>query len=269
MLLQRRHTRFNHFLCVGLIQLADVVHVTGDQLIVRTLTQCDQGTRYNIDESPGKLTERRTVALPAQLPGDTASDLRDAFKTPNGVIACRDIRPAQMEDEQLIPTAGTVGFSPNTPQQVSIPFRIKHNGDVTAANILGDQQFRQAGLTDTGSAQHQAMPYAFAQCHRDIELIGFNTMDRRVPPDRWQRPHRIEWRILAQQLGQPRQGIFGFKLQSARHLVQLRRLNIFFHFRPTGIHQALGVLLLPTETPPQEQPLLAHRDLSTFHDIAR
>ncbi|MNE46008.1 hypothetical protein D3C80_1403270 [compost metagenome] len=106
-----------------------------------------------------------------------------------------------MKDEQLIPAAGTVGFGPDTPQQVCIAFRIKHDGDVTTPNILGDQQLGETRFANTSGTQYQTVAHAFTQIHRNIQFIGFNTMNRRVPTDRRQRPDRIQQGVGAQQLG--------------------------------------------------------------------
>ena len=136
-------------------QVAGVVNVALDQRKVRTLSQHDQRPGNDIDKTPCKFFKRGGVPCIAELPGDPTCYFRDPPKPPYRIVARRDIRPAQMKDMKLITAPGTLTLGVHPFQQVSIPFGVEHDHHISPANILSNQQLRQARLPYPGGAQHQ------------------------------------------------------------------------------------------------------------------
>ena len=68
-----------------------------------------------------------------------------------------------MEQIKIVQPTGALRLGVDATQQIGVPFRIENNDDIAPADILGNQQFRQACLTDTRGAQHQRMPDALTQ----------------------------------------------------------------------------------------------------------
>jgi len=90
---------------------------------------------------------------------------------------------------------------------------------------------------------------------------------------RWrQRAHRIHGHVPARERGQPgqreRRELQPFLLAPGQP-VGRRRLDVAAKLRPVRLHQPMGVLLLPEEPTPHEQPLLADRHVLARHHVAR
>ncbi|GDO57881.1 hypothetical protein BvCmsNSNP036_05119 [Escherichia coli] len=172
-----------------------------------------------------------------------------------------------MKDIQLIAPAGTVCFCPYTQQEVSIPFGVKDNGDLSPADILCDQQLCQPGFTDTGGTINNGVTHPLSQRQRHILFIRFNTMQCRIPAHRRQRAYRIQRRVLAQKLPQTGDGMFRFQLKLTGHPVQPAGLKVPGYLRAQRILKALGVFLCPAKSPPQKKALTAHGYLPGTHHI--
>ena len=57
-------------------------------------------------------------------------------------------------------------------------------GGVCAADILGDKQLRQSGLTHAGGANNEHMPDAFAEIVSHRSFIRLDTVIHRAAADR-------------------------------------------------------------------------------------
>ena len=153
-------------------QLVDVDNVTGDTGIIRALAQRHQGAGDDVNEAPRELAEGGGVAFGGKLPGDAAGNLRDAAKASDGVVAGRNLRPAQMKQPEDAFPPGAVRLRPDSTQQVGITHR------VATANILGNQQLRQPGFADAGGAEHQCMPRSVAQWQRDVAFVQLHAVQQ-------------------------------------------------------------------------------------------
>ena len=89
-----------------------------------------------------------------------------------------------MKDIQLIPAPGPVGLCPDAFHQVCVAFWIKHDGDFTPPDILGDQQLGQPGLTDARGAINHRMANALPQGQGDVFFVGLDAVQRRIPAHR-------------------------------------------------------------------------------------
>ncbi|MCY1511712.1 hypothetical protein D9M68_461490 [compost metagenome] len=192
-------------------QCIDVDDVTLDQQVIGALAQLDQGARDDVDEAPGELAKGGTVAFAGELAGDTRGDFGDATEAPHGVVARRDVRPAEVEEIELALTAGTLGLDIHPLEQVGIAFGIEDDhrlilaGGIAAPNVLGNEQLGQPRFTDPRRAQDQGLTDALAQRQVDVELMGFDTVQPGQAAHRRQRPHRVEGDVPGGELGQVRQ----------------------------------------------------------------
>ena len=73
---------------------------------------------------------------------------------------------------------GAVRLRPHAAQQVGIALGVENNHRVATANILSNQQFRQPGFTDAGSAEHQRMPRSIAQRQRDAAFVQLHAVQQ-------------------------------------------------------------------------------------------
>ena len=164
-------------------QRFDVVDVATDLLVVRPAFQGHQGARNDIHEAPGELLEGSGVALVGQLIGDAGRDLGDAGEVTDGVVTRRQFRKAEMKQIKIVQPTGTLRLGVDATQQIGIPFRIEDNDDIAPADVLGNQQFRQACLTDARGAQHQRVPDPFTQIHPQGLLLRFNRVQGGLAAD--------------------------------------------------------------------------------------
>ncbi|OSN27751.1 hypothetical protein BV338_05635 [Pseudomonas syringae pv. actinidiae] len=148
------------FECVFLKDPFDVDYVLLDLQIVRSTTQSDEGSGDYVHETPGEFTECCRVTFAGELPSDPGGDLRNSAKSPNGVVACRVIRPAQVEHIKFVQSAGAFGFEIHALEQIGIALRIEDDNDLVLAvffspDVLGDEQLSQACFSYTCGAKNQ------------------------------------------------------------------------------------------------------------------
>jgi hypothetical protein len=68
-------------------------------------------------------------------------------------------------------------------KQIYVALRIENNHYLAATDVLGDQQLRQARLSDARGAEDQCVPDAILKVHPDVGFIGFDAVDGRIPTD--------------------------------------------------------------------------------------
>ena len=258
-------------------QRVDVDDVALDQQVVRPLPQLDQGARDDVDEAPGEFAERGAVAFARELSGDARGHLGDPPEPADGVVARRDVRPAQMEHVELAFAPGALGLDVHALQQVRIALGVEDDHHLVlaadlAADVLRDEQLGQPRLAHARGAQHQGVADTLAQRQGDVDLVRLDAMQARQSADRRQRPRRVERAVPGQRARQRRDG----KRRELKPLLQppggpvgRRRLDIAAELRPVGLHQPVRVPLLPAKAPADEQPLLTHRHVATCHHVAR
>ncbi len=72
--------------------------------------------------------------------------------------------------------ACAVRFRHDPFHQVGIPFGIEHDHHITPVDVLGNQDFGQPGLADTGSAQHQGIAWTAVQRHGHVGFFHSDSM---------------------------------------------------------------------------------------------
>ena len=249
-----------------------------DQQIVGPLPQLDQGTRDDVDEAPGEFPECGRVTLTRKLSRDARGHLADSTEAAHRVVARTDVRPAEVEDVELAFAPGALGLHVHAFQEVRVALRIEDDHHLVLAcsvappNVLGHEQFGQAGLADPGRAQHERVSDPFAERQAHIDFVRFDAMQSRQAADRRQRAHWIERDVPGGEPGQLRQRkrrelqpLF----QAPRQQVGRRRLDIAAEFGPERLRQTVRVPLFPPESAADEQPLLADRHIAAGHHVAR
>ena len=88
-----------------------------------------------------------------------------------------------MEQIKILQPTGALCLGVDATQQIGIPFGVKDNDHITPADVLGNQQFRQACLTDARGAQHQRVPDPFTQIHPHGLLLRFNRVQGGLAAD--------------------------------------------------------------------------------------
>ncbi len=217
----------------------------------------------------GELAESRRVPFTGQLPWHTGSHFRNTPEASHRIISGRNFQPSQMENIQFITPPGTVCFRPDTQQQISITFGIKHNGHLSPADILSDQQFCQGEFYRHGWCRRQwYAPHAPPRASVTSCSSGSIPCRAGFPPTGGRGRTGIQRRLMPEQFPQRGQTVFRFHFQPARQPVKSARLQIVCHLRSQRISETLGMLLGPAKSPPQKQPLTAERDLPCTHHIA-
>ena len=185
-------------------QRVDVHHMALDLQVVGAPAELDQRPGDDIHEAPGELAKRRRVAFAAELAGNPSGDFRDATETADGVVACGNLRPAQMEDVELVLTAGASRFHVHALEQVGIAFGVEddHHFLARPVDVLGDVDLGQARLADPGSAQDQGMAHALAQRQGGFLFVGLDAVQQRGATHGRQWSYRVEWAVPG---GYPRQ----------------------------------------------------------------
>jgi len=78
------------------------------------------------------------------------------------------VRPAQVEDIELVQPAGALAFDVHAFEKVGVAFGVEDYyhfvlSAALATNVLRDEQLGQPGLADPRGAQDQAVPNSLAQ----------------------------------------------------------------------------------------------------------
>ena len=81
-----------------------------------------------------------------------------------------------MEHKEGVLSSAAFAFHKHPLEQVGIALGVEHDAGFATANVLGDQQFSQTGLADTGGAEHQGVADPFAQGQADFHFMGFDTV---------------------------------------------------------------------------------------------
>ena len=76
-----------------------------------------------------------------------------------------------MKDVQRIFPARPPGLGDHPLHQVGVALGVEHDDHVAPGDVLGDQDFRQPGLADTGGAEHQGVADAITQGHVDRAFL--------------------------------------------------------------------------------------------------
>ena len=227
-------------------------------------------------ETPSELAEGGAVALARELAGDARGHLGDAAEPAHGVVARRDVRPAQMEDVELALAPGTLGLHVHALEQIGIALGIEDDHHLVlaanlAADVLGDEQLGQTSLAHPRRAQDQRMSDPLAQRQADVHLVRLDAMQAWQAAYRRQGPERVERAIPGQcpgQLRKRKRRELQPLLQMPRPSVGYRRFHVAAEFRPVGLHQPMRVPLVPAKAPANEEPLLADRHAAAAHYIA-
>jgi hypothetical protein len=187
-------------------------------------------------------TKRQTNSLKAvdwpsegSCPAIRVGHLGDAREAAHRVVARRDLRVAEVEEEEVLLPPCPLRLPIDTPQQVEVALGVEDDHRLAAADILTDEQFRQPGLAHPGGAQHQGVADPLAQVHPDIGFRRFDGVERGVAAG----GSRVR-RRSSENGSEPgeRTG-----LQQRLPLGQM------------GLVQPLGVALVPAKAPAEEQPL--------------
>ena len=93
-----------------------------------------------------------------------------------------------MEDVELAFASGAFGFHVHALEQIGVALGVEDDHDLVlaahlAADVLGDEQFGQAGLADAGGAEHQRMADALGQRQGDVNLVRFDAVQARQTTD--------------------------------------------------------------------------------------
>ncbi|RMP14398.1 hypothetical protein ALQ30_200154 [Pseudomonas syringae pv. persicae] len=171
-----------------------------DLQVVRSAAQCDKGSCDDVHETPGEVTERCRVSFAGELTSDPGGHLRNPAKTPNGIIACRVIRPAQVEHIEFVQASGAFGFQIHAFEQIGIALRVEDDDDLVLAvlfspDVLSDEQFSQGRFSDTGGTQNNRMAYPLTQRERDVLLVWLDAVQPWQAADGWQRSHWIDGHV--------------------------------------------------------------------------
>lgn len=134
------------------------------------------------DKPHARLTKETPFAR--ELSRDASGDLGDAAESPHGVVARRDVRPAEMKDVKLSVAAGAVGFHVHPLEQIGIAFRVDDDHNLVIAlapstDVLGDEEFGESCLADACGTEDERVTDAFTQRERDVDLVGLDTMQPR------------------------------------------------------------------------------------------
>ena len=157
-------------------QRLDVGGVAVDLGVVGLAPQGHQGAGQDVHEAPDELLEGRRLAFRGQLPGDPGGDLGDAGEASHRVVACRDLRVAEVEQEEVLLPPCPLGFRIDAAQQVNVALGVEDDHHLAAADVLTDEQFRQPRLAHPGGAQHQGVADPLTQIHPDLGLRGLDTV---------------------------------------------------------------------------------------------
>ncbi|MNH18098.1 hypothetical protein D3C79_777920 [compost metagenome] len=157
-----------------------------DLQVVRAATELNQRPRDDVDEAPSKLAKSRRVAFTAQLAGDPGSDFRNAPEAADGVVACGDLRPAQVEDIELVLAASAPRLDVHALEQVGVALGVEDDDHFPARSmdVLGDIHLGQASLAHPCGAQHQGMSNALAERQTGFLLLRFDAVQQ------WRAAHR-------------------------------------------------------------------------------
>ncbi|MNN47860.1 hypothetical protein D3C81_1623000 [compost metagenome] len=149
-----------------------------DLQVVRAPAQFDQRPGDDVDEAPGEFAKCRRIALATQLAGDPGGHFRNATEAADGVVACRDFRPAQVEHIELVLTAGATGLDVHALEQVGIALGVEDDDHFAARSmdVLGDIHLGQARLAHPCGAQHQGMSDPFAERQAGFLFLRFDAV---------------------------------------------------------------------------------------------
>ena len=96
-----------------------------------------------------------------------------------------------MKQVEIVCSPCPFGLGVDPTQQICVAFRIEDDHDVSAPDVLDDQDLRKPCLAHARGAQHQRVADALADIHPDILFVGLHGVQRRFAADQRQRPQGI------------------------------------------------------------------------------
>ena len=226
----------------------DVRGVAVDLLVVGLAPERHQRPGHDVDEAPDELPERGRLPLGGELAGDPGGHLGDAREAPDRVVASRELRVPEVEEEELAGAPGPLRLRVDAAQEIDVALGVEHDDDLAAADVLGEQQLRQPRLADPRGPQHQGVADAVGEIHPDVGLGELDAVEGGIAADR--------------------RGIRRRVAEQARKAGEAPRPQQVALLGETRLVQALGVALVPAEPPAEEETRGGPRDLVGAHDVA-
>ena len=123
-------------------QAVNAGHVLQQRLVGRDSAKRDLRLGHDVREAPGEFLKGSRVTRGGQGVGSAGGHLGDAREVADAVVARGNLRVAQVEQVELVQSAGALGLRIHAQHQVGIALRVDHDGDLAGVDVLRGQHLQ-------------------------------------------------------------------------------------------------------------------------------